>query len=87
MQLFRILLLASVIAVTCGFRLGSPGEDDLCVNPCTGTGLFIVQGCEWARRRKIGIAMWTTKRTRRQQIRQFCSSCPNPTSCLPTFMQ
>ena len=91
MHFFRILLLASVIAVTFGFRHGNWGteaaEEDLCVNPCLSRGYWSVPGCEWSRRRKMGIAMMTTKRTRRQQMQQFCSSCPNPTSCLPAFMQ
>ena len=91
MHLFRILLLTSVIAVTFGFphwNWGTEaGEEDLCVNDCLDEGYFHVPACEWDRRRQMGITMWSTKATRRQQMRQFCSSCPNPTSCLPDFMQ
>ena len=92
MHLFRILLLASVIAVTLGFPHwgdwgDEAGEEDLCVNDCLDEDFFYTPVCEWDRRRQMGITMWSTKATRRQKMRQFCSSCPNPTSCLPEFMQ
>ena len=40
-------------------------------------------GCEWSRRREMGIGIWTTKRGRKQSIQEICSRCPDPASCLP----
>ena len=82
MHLVKILLLASLIVSTFGFRLrqSEAGGENFCDNRCLRTQH---PGCEWSRRRRMGIGIWTTKRGRKQSIQEICSSCPDPASCLP----
>ena len=94
MYFFRTLLLVCLIAGTFGFRFGGQTgsvREKLCNNNCITTvrlrvGMWYFPsnpGCEWSRRRAMGISGWSSKRSGIQQIQAFCASCPDPTLCLP----
>ena len=90
MQLFRILLLASIIAGTFGFGHGRIEYNELCVNECKNQAMVIIGafklqsklGCSWSRYRAMGISMWASASSTNRQIEEFCASCPDPAECL-----
>ena len=92
MHLFRILLLASIIAGTFGFGHGRTGigRDQLCINECRNQAMVIIgffkfpnkMGCSWARARAMGISVWANERTTKRIHQEFCASCPDPAACL-----
>ena len=91
MHLFRILLLASIIAGTLGFGHGRTeiGRHELCINECKNQAMVLIGvfkfpsklGCSWSRYRAMGISVWASERSTNRQIQEFCARCPDPASC------
>jgi hypothetical protein len=92
MHLFRILLLASIIAGTFSFGHGRTGmgRHELCTNECKNQPMVLIVvfklpsklGCQWSRERAMGISVWAGAGSSNRQYQEFCASCPDPAACL-----